>query len=223
LRSAYNRLVKLGYRATVLPSPLDKSQLSELRAISDTWMAHMQGGEKRFSLGWFDEAYLQSGPVMVAYGPDDRPVAFTNIIREYQRNEFTIDLMRYIPGEHGIMDFMFVSLFEWAAQEGFISFNLGLSALSGVGEHPEDPNVERALHYIYEHVNQFYNFKGLHAFKAKFHPVWSPRYLVYPNTAVLPAIALGLNRASNSGHVFRDYLSPLQNTLNIRLATRASQ
>jgi phosphatidylglycerol lysyltransferase len=223
LRSAYNHLVKLGYRATVLPSPLDKSQLSELRAISDTWMAHMQGGEKRFSLGWFDEAYLQSGPVMVAYGPDDRPVAFTNIIREYQRNEFTIDLMRYIPGEHGIMDFMFVSLFEWAAQEGFISFNLGLSALSGVGEHPEDPNVERALHYIYEHVNQFYNFKGLHAFKAKFHPAWSPRYLVYPNTAVLPAIALGLNRASNSGHVFRDYLSPLRNTLNIRLATRASQ
>ena len=176
----------------------------------------MQGGEKRFSLGWFDEAYLQSGPVMVVYGPDDRPVAFTNIVREYQRNEITIDLMRYIPGEHGIMDFMFVSLFEWAAQEGYVSFDLGLSALSGVGEHPEDPNVERALHYIYEHVNQFYNFKGLHAFKAKFHPDWSPRYLVYPNATALPAIALGLSQASNGGHIFRDYLSPLWNTLDIR-------
>jgi phosphatidylglycerol lysyltransferase len=216
LRSAYNRLVKLGYRANVLRLPLNKSQLSELRAISDTWLAHMQGNEKRFSLGWFDEAYLQSGPVMVVYGPDDRPVAFTNIVREYQRNEITIDLMRYIPGEHGIMDFMFVSLFEWAVQEGYVSFDLGLSALSGVGEHPEDPNVERALHYIYEHVNQFYNFKGLHAFKAKFHPDWSPRYLVYPNTTALPAIALGLSQASNGGHIFRDYLSPLWNTLDIR-------
>jgi phosphatidylglycerol lysyltransferase len=150
-------------------------------------------------------------------------VAFANIVLEYQRNEVTIDLMRHLPGEHGIMDFMFVSLFEWAAQEGYVSFNLGMSALSGVGEHPEDPNVERALHYIYEHVNQFYNFKGLHAFKAKFHPTWSPRYLVYPNTAALPAIALGLNQASSGGHVFRDYLSPLRNMLNIRLATKASQ
>lgn len=53
--------------------------------------------------------------------------------------------------------------------ERFDSFNLDLNALSGVGEQPEDPNIEHALHFIFEHVNQFYNFKGLHAFNAKFH------------------------------------------------------
>jgi phosphatidylglycerol lysyltransferase len=211
LRSAYNRVVRLGYRALVMYPPLSKSLLAELRAISDTWLAHMRGVEKRFSLGWFDEAYLQSGPVIVVYDPPGNPVAFANIVSEYQRNEITIDLMRYIPGEHGIMDFMFVSIFEWAAWEGYASFNLGLSALSGVGERPEDPNIERALHYIFEHVNQFYNFKGLHAFKAKFHPTWEPRYLIYPNAAALPTIALGLNHASNGRYHFRNYFFPSSN------------
>ena len=222
LRSAYNRLVKLGYRAITLQPPLKQFHLAELRAISDSWLTHMHGVEKRFSLGWFDENYLQSGPVMVVFDPDDNPVAFANIVREYQRNEITVDLMRYIQGEHGIMDFMFVSLFEWATREGYSSFNLGLSALSGVGEHPEDPNIERTLHYIFEHVNHFYNFKGLHAFKAKFHPAWSPRYLVYPNAAALPAIALGLNRATSGGYNFRDYLSPLRTSLRTRLETKIS-
>ena len=151
------------------------------------------------------------------------PVAFANIVPEYQRNEISIDLMRYIPGEHGIMDFMFVSLFEWAAREGYTSFNLGLSALSGVGEHPEDPNIERALHYIYEHVNQFYNFKGLHAFKSKFHPQWVPRYLIYPNAAALPAIALGLNNASNGQNPLHNYLFPLRSLFNVIQTVKVSQ
>jgi phosphatidylglycerol lysyltransferase len=223
LRSANNRMVKLGYRSAVLHPPLSQFQLTELRAISDTWLSHMHGSEKRFSLGWFDEAYLQSGPIMVVYSPEDHLVAFANIVSEYQRNEITIDLMRYIPGEHGIMDFMFVSLFEWAAREGYASFNLGLSALSGMGEHPEDPNIERALHYIYEHVNQFYNFKGLHAFKSKFHPRWAPRYLIYPKAAALPAIALCLNQASNGRKFLHNYLSSLQNLFNIHRRVEVTQ
>jgi phosphatidylglycerol lysyltransferase len=63
-----------------------------------------------------------------------------------------------------------------------------------VGEHSDDLAVERALHYIYEHVNRFYNFKGLHAFKDKFHPRWEPRYLIYPGPAALPAVAAALVR-----------------------------
>ena len=216
LRSAYNRLVRIGYRAAATLPPHDPALLAELRAISDIWLKHMQGKEKHFSLGWFDEAYLQSTPLMVIYDPDDRPVAFANVVPEYQRSEITVDLMRYLPGEHGIMDFMFVSLFEWATNAGYTGFNLGLSALSGVGEQPEDPNIERALHYIYEHVNRFYNFKGLHEFKSKFHPNWSARYLIYTNTTALPSIALAMNTASAGGDFFDNYVLPLKDKFILR-------
>ena len=123
--------------------------------------------------------------------------AFANLVPEYQRNEATIDLMRHRRDvEHGTMDFLFVALFQWAKERGYATFNLGLSALSGVGERADDPTVERALHYIYEHVNQFYNYKGLHAFKAKFDPQWSPRYLIYPGPASLPAVVDELRRSA---------------------------
>ena len=108
--------------------------------------------------------------------------------------------------EKGQMDFLFVSIFQWAQEQGFESFNLGLSALSGVGENPEDPAIERALHYIYEHIDQFYNFKGLHAFKEKFHPVWSPRYLIYPGAGSLPAITIAMIRADSGDDVLGGYL-----------------
>ncbi len=67
-----------------------------------------------------------------------------------------------------------------------------------MGEKPEDPLIERVMHFVYENVNQFYNFKGLHAFKEKFHPEWSPRYLIYGGTANLAQAWLAVTQA-NSG------------------------
>ena len=59
--------------------------------------------------------------------------------------------------------------------------------------------IERALNFIYQNVNRFYNFRGLHSFKEKFHPIWSQRYLVYPGVSNLPAISAALFRASLGG------------------------
>lgn len=104
------------------------------------------------------------------------------------------------------MEFLFVAFLQWARDKGYTTFNLGLSALSGVGQQSDDPVIERALHYIYEHINHFYNFKGLHEFKEKFHPEWSPRYLVYPNVGLLPPILTTLVRISSDNDFVAGYL-----------------
>jgi phosphatidylglycerol lysyltransferase len=210
LRSVVNRLTKLGHRTELHEPPLPDGLLRELRAISDEWLAMMEGGELRFSLGWFDDDYIRSGPVMAVHTLEGAISAFANLVPEYQRNEATIDLMRRRGDtERGTMDFLFVALFQWAKEQGYATFNLGLSALSGVGERADDPAVERALHYIYEHVNQFYSYKGLHDFKAKFDPQWSPRYLIYPGPASLPAVALVLVRAHSGDDFAREHLKDL--------------
>ncbi|HEU5300142.1 MAG TPA: phosphatidylglycerol lysyltransferase domain-containing protein, partial [bacterium] len=174
------------------------------------WLAMMHGMEKGFSLGWFDDVYIRQSAVMAVHGPDGLVTAFANLIPEYQRNEATIDLMRRRPdGVPGTMDFLFVRLLQWAADSGYATFNLGLSPLAGVGLQRDAPAVERALHYLYEHLNQFYNFKGLHAFKEKFGPQWSPRYLVYPDRAALPAVALAVIRADAGDRFLLDYFGAL--------------
>ena len=55
------------------------------------------------------------------------------------------------------------------------------------------------MHFIYENVSQFYNFKGLHAFKEKFNPEWSPRYLIYGGAANLVPGWLAVTQANSGG------------------------
>jgi phosphatidylglycerol lysyltransferase len=203
LRGALNRLQRAGARAVVLEPPLDGRLLRELRAVSDEWLDTMHGREKRFSLGWFDEDYLRSGPVMTVVTPAGGIRAFANLVTEYRRNELTVDLMRHRgDAESGTMDFLLIELFRWARERGYDTFNLGLSALAGVGEARGSPAFERALRFIYEHVNGFYRFRGVHDFKEKFAPRWEPRYLVYPGATGLPAVALALILADSGTSTF---------------------
>jgi phosphatidylglycerol lysyltransferase len=198
-RAAVNKLTKSGHKFILHQPPIPGDLLEELRLISDEWLTLMHGSEKRFSLGWFDDDYIRSSPIAAVYMPEGWISAFANIVTVYQLNEATIDLMRRRREiENGSMEFLFVSLFQWARSEGYQTFNLGLSALAGVGEQIDDPVIERVMHFIYEHINQFYNFKGLHAFKEKFRPEWSPRYLIYPGSVNLAQAWLAVVRA-NSG------------------------
>lgn len=207
-RNAINRLTKLGYEVKFYEPPLDNELLRKLRVVSDEWLQMMQGSEKQFSLGWFDENYLRECEIATVQTKEGRIEAFANVVPGYQVNEITIDLMRRRAEiENGVMDLLFLSLFQHFQQQGYDGFNLGLSALSGVGEAEKSPRLEQALRYLYEHLNQFYNFKGLHTFKEKFRPRWEPRYLVYPGLAALPEVVVALVRA-DSGDRLLDYLKP---------------
>lgn len=207
LRSGFNRIKRLGYRAEVCDPPLGRELVAELKVISDEWLTLVHGSEMRFSLGWFDENYIANSRVMLIYDPQGNLDAFATLLPEYQKNEAAIDLMRHRGDmENGVMDFLFVSLYQWAQGQGYATFNLGLSAFSGIGERPQDPVIERAMHYIFEHVDQFYNFKGVHEFKEKFHPTWSPRYLIYPGLGSLPAATIALVRADSGDDLILSYL-----------------
>ena len=205
LRTAINRFTKLNHQVKFYQPPISNELLQKLKVVSDEWLKMMQGSEKRFSVGWFDEDYLRDCEIAVVETADGEISAFANIIPEYQLNEITIDLMRRkIEVEHGTMDFLFISMFKYFKDKGCDGFNLGLSALSGVGENQEAPKLEKGLHYLYEHLNRFYNFQGLHGFKEKFKPRWEPRYLVYPNLTSLPDVIVALVRA-DSGDRLLDY------------------
>ena len=210
-RNTLSRFAREGWTAEVVEPPLSAELIEDLRAVSDAWLLLKQGNEKRFALGWFDPEYLRDCQVMVARDGDGRPRAFANLVPEYQLNEATIDLMRHdedvLPNT---MEYLFTSLLLWAKEQGYDSFDLGLSALAGVGDEPGDPALERFLGLVYEHVDRFYNFRGLHTFKSKFGPHWEPRYLVHPGTASLPAVWAAIMRANGGEDFIRAYLSAKQ-------------
>jgi phosphatidylglycerol lysyltransferase len=208
LRTALNKLSKTGYSVQVHAPPIADALLAQLKPVSDEWLKTKQGNEKQFSIGWFDADYLRDCLIGAVYSPDDSVVAFISMMSGYHQPEVTVDLMRHrhdLP--NGTMEGLFASVFQQLQQEGWQRFNFSLSPLAGVGENPESRRVEKALRYLGQHLNQFYNFQGLHHFKEKFRPQWEPRYLAHPGRASLPDVVVGLVRA-DSGDRLLDYLKP---------------
>jgi phosphatidylglycerol lysyltransferase len=60
-----NKFTKQGYRVQYYAPPISDDLLAELRVISDAWLEHMEGAEKKFSLGWFDDDYLRDCEIAV--------------------------------------------------------------------------------------------------------------------------------------------------------------
>ena len=112
----------------------------------------------------------------------------------------SIDLMRHLSGASGaVMDFLFIELMLWGAQQGYAQFNLGMAPLSGLETHPLAPLWHRLGTLLYRHGEHFYNFQGLRVYKAKFAPRWQPKYLMAPGGLGLPAVLLDVAALISGG------------------------
>jgi phosphatidylglycerol lysyltransferase len=208
LRNSVNRLKALGFCVEIIEPPLGYWQLEELQSVSDEWLERKNGRENGFSLGYFDDNYIRNSYVGVVRDKSKGVCAFVNIINVNER-EIAIDLMRKrLNQENGIMEFLFAELFLWAKKKGYLFCNLGLSPLANVGIENTDPFTEKFLNSIYENVNMFYNFRGLHRFKEKFDPLWSRRYLAYLKSSNLVAIAATVIRA-HQGKIYPEKIFPI--------------
>lgn len=165
--------------------PLDKVAFTAMLGFA---FSNVVGGkEKGFSLGWFDEDYLNNFPVAVVRDTTGRIVAFANLWPGDGRSEVSIDLMRYLPDlPNGIMDYLFIGLFLWGRDQGYAEFNLGMAPLAGLEDHPLSPLWTRIGVWIFRHGEHFYNFEGLRRYKEKFNPQWRPRYLASIGNTQLP-------------------------------------
>uniref|UniRef100_A0A8J7D498 DUF2156 domain-containing protein n=1 Tax=Desmonostoc muscorum LEGE 12446 TaxID=1828758 RepID=A0A8J7D498_DESMC len=85
-RPSINRLTKLGYRINFYQPPIDNDLLHLLKPVSDEWLKMVEGSEKHFSLGWYDEAYLRECGLVVVHSPEGQISAFANIIPEYRNH-----------------------------------------------------------------------------------------------------------------------------------------
>lgn len=207
LRTAINRLTKAGHQVKFYEPPLSSELILQMKAVSDEWLQMVQGAEKQFSVGWFNETYLRDTRVTAINTPDGKISAFANTISSGDR-VIGVDLMRRrTEVENGTMECLFASMLQHCQELGYAEFDLGLSALAGVGEAEKSGRLEKVLIYLSEHLSKFYNFRGLHSFKDKFGPQWEPRYLVYPSLGSLPDVVVALIRA-DSGDRLWDYLRP---------------
>ncbi|MFZ0870738.1 MAG: phosphatidylglycerol lysyltransferase domain-containing protein, partial [Rhodanobacter sp.] len=188
LRGTVNKLARDGLRLEIVPADEVAPLLPRLKEISDAWMLDKRVREKRFSLGAFDPRYLVRTPMAVVW-QNDRVVGFANLFLNETKQEASLDLMRFLPdGPAGIMDYLFVELMQWARQEGYSWFNLGMAPLAGLQNRRQAPLWNRFGALVFGRGERFYNFRGLHRYKDKFDPEWEARYMAVPGGIALPMI-----------------------------------
>lgn len=187
LRHAFNRVEKEGYVFEVIPVEKVPEILDDLESISNEWLQDKNAKEKGFSLGKFTKKYLLNFPVGVIK-KDNKILAFGNLLETSNKEEISLDLMRYRnDAVHGTMDYFFICVMNYGKENGFKKFNLGMAPLAGIEDNTASfwNKIERA---IFSHGEHFYNFKGLRSFKDKFNPQWEPRYIAYSGPFNLPNI-----------------------------------
>ena len=184
-RNALSKFDKLGYTFEVIDPPFNDEFLDRLKEISEDWLGGKR--EKGFSLGYFNNDYLNLCQMAVAKDGEGKILAFANIMPNPNKTWVTIDLMRFERenAPSGIMDFLFLQLFLYFKDQGKIYFDLGMAPLSNVGINTNSFVEEKLAYLVYKFGYKFYSFEGLRAYKEKFAPAWEPVYLSYPNKSWL--------------------------------------
>jgi phosphatidylglycerol lysyltransferase len=192
LRHVNRRLDNEGCSFEMLAPEAVPEHMAVLESISNNWLAGKNTREKGFSLGFFSPDYLALFPVaIVRHG--GRTVAFANVWLGGDREELSVDLMRYLhDAPNGVMEYVFVKLMLWGREQGYRWFNLGMAPLSGMQNRALAPLWMRVGALIFRHGENFYNFQGIRQYKEKFNPTWEPRYLASHGGLALPRVVANL-------------------------------
>jgi phosphatidylglycerol lysyltransferase len=83
------------------------------------------------------------------------------------------------------MDLLFAKLMLWGRDAGYRRFSLGIAPLSGIEARRLSPAWAKAAAFLFRHGERVYRFEGLRAYKEKFGPAWSPRYIAGPRGLAL--------------------------------------
>jgi lysylphosphatidylglycerol synthetase-like protein (DUF2156 family) len=179
---------------------LDVGTRTELRALSEEWLAAKGGAEMGFTMGRLSaEGHPTPGArVAVARDAAGRVQAFLTAVPAGGGRSWMLDLMRRRhDSESGAMDLLIARTAEALRDEGFQRLSLSLAPLASAEDDAEDaPAIaRRGRTLLFEKMDGAYNYRSLFTYKRKFGVRWETRYLVYVGDAALPAALSAVARA----------------------------
>ena len=190
-RNTRNRFEREGWTLEMHQPPHNQSLLEELKIISDEWLKNRE--EKGYSLGRFEENYLNKSPLGVLSN-DDQKYAFASLMPAYNNNSIALDLMRFLDASpNSTMEFLLLKLIEWTSENHYKYFDLGMAPLSNVGKSDYASFAEKMASRIFASERFKYNFKGLRQYKDKFRPIWVYKYIAYPVENKIEPIAINIS------------------------------
>lgn len=174
-RATVNKFESQEYFYEIVHPPFSSDFVNRLQSVSDEWLDGRY--EMNFSVGSFNEYYLNKAPVGVIRNDEDI-IGFVSFMPTNYDHSISVDMIRWKENEFQMMDGLYLNTML-SVKEQYDNFNMGMAPLSNVGSHKYAFYRERFAGRIFETISHIYSFKGLRNYKEKFDPNWQPRYLVY--------------------------------------------
>jgi lysylphosphatidylglycerol synthetase-like protein (DUF2156 family) len=202
VRNAVNKAVKEGITAEWWSYPEAPLELvRQIRQISGKWVADKGLPEMGFTLGGLEELNDPNVRCLIAVDADRKVHAITSWMPVYESGRpvgWTLDWMRRStePGTpHGVMEFLIATAARTFREEEARFVSLSGAPLARLDRGEQPCAVQRLFDMIGNATEPVYGFQSLLQFKDKFHPVYQPLYLIYPDPAAIGAIATAIGRA----------------------------
>ena len=89
MRNAINKVIDRGFKATIHEAPVKDGVLQKIKSVSDEWLQDMGRTEIIFSQGMFVWDELKNQTIITVENPEEKIVAFLNIIPDFAKDEAT--------------------------------------------------------------------------------------------------------------------------------------
>ncbi len=202
VRAAVNKAAREGISAewwSYAEAPPELAR--QVREISAKWVAHKGLPEMGFFLGGLEELKDPNIRCLIAVGADRKVHAITSWMPVYENGRpvgWTLDFMRRNtePGTpRGVMEFLIATAALTFQEEEARFISLAGVPLARLDRGEQPCALLRLLDIVSNFMEPLYGFQSLLKFKDKFHPVYQPLYLAYPDPAALGSIAAAIGRA----------------------------
>jgi lysylphosphatidylglycerol synthetase-like protein (DUF2156 family) len=206
LRTARNRAHKRGlqFRFHHPGGVMDEAWEAQLEEVSHAWLSRKKAKEMSFDMGSFSLEGLRENSVAAATDPAGKVLAFATWRTFAQGCGQTLDLMRALPDERNIMDYVLVESILHFRNHGILDICLGTAPLANTEESAEPQTPEKkAVQFLYQNLNRIYGYKSLFEFKRKYRPQWRGRYVAYRRGAHLPLVGLALVQVHSPGGLWK--------------------
>lgn len=168
-------------------------QISE---ISKEWLAGKGGEELGFMLGGTNLDQPLDRRYFYAADSAGRILGYVVFLPYLSGKAYLADVTRRRnDAPQGVLEKIIYEAFLKMKEEGVTWGNMGLSPLYRVAEDEKAGFTEKLFRYVYDNMNQSYDFKALHHAKEKYAPTeWQPRFLAFSPRPFSPALAYAMVR-----------------------------
>lgn len=179
-----------GFALDIVQPHASPELMAQLRQLCRQWQdpslesSEESGGE----VAHFDESYLGRFPLALIY-QNGAIAAFANLWLTRNKEEAAIDMI-YCPRRHpqGLIDYLFVEVAQWAAEQRYQRFNLGMAPMSQQEKDHLEPLWAQLSDSVFRHGEHFYDFQSLRRHKEKFAPQWKDKYVACPSGQALSPV-----------------------------------